>query len=258
MPQKYVRRMSTKKSYKKSAKTTPAFRKKVLTVVKRTQEVKVCMMEDQNNSNIVLYNPAAVVAPTTIDLDQLISTQITQGTGETQRIGDKIYPSKISYEGFLVVVPNVNADGWPCYIRMIILKDKLNQSVNNFNDLFETSSSGPNTAPTNTLLDITRRVNSDRYTVYTQRVFKLGAANRVNGTGTADTNNDFKISKFFKCDLTKHMKKIDFDVSGLTSPSNLQVVFVGAYAANVVISPSPYNGPPVNFTSTLRISYRDA
>lgn len=253
MPQKYVRRMSTKKSYKKSAKTTPAFRKKVLTVVKRTQEVKICMMEDQNNSNIVLYNPAGPTAPTTIDLDQLISTQITQGTGETQRIGDKIYPSKISYEGFLVV-NNTGATN-PTkqnYMRMIILKDKLNQSVNSFNDLFETSSSGPNTAPTNTLLDITRRVNGDRYTVYTQRVFKLGSAD----IGIA--NNDFKVSKFFKCDLTKHMKKIDFDVSGLTSPSNLQVIFVGAYADNSVIIPSPYSGPTVNITSTLRISYRDA
>lgn len=254
MPYKHVRRMSTKKSYsKKSTKTTPAFRKKVLTVVKRTQEVKVCMMEDQNNSTIVLYNPAGPVAPTVIDLDQLIFTQITQGPGETQRIGDKIYPSKISYEGFLVVnnvtTPNYTKAN---YIRMIILKDKLNQSVNSFNDLFETSSSGPNTAPTNTLLDITRRVNSDRYIVYTQRVFKLGSSD----IGIA--NNDFKVSKFFKCDLTKHMKKLDFDISGLTSPSNLQVIFVGSYADNSIINFLTYNGPQVNITSTLRISYRDA
>lgn len=256
MPYKHVRRMSTKKSYsKKSTKTTPAFRKKVLTVVKRTQEVKTCMMEDQNNSVIVLYNPAGPVPPTVIDLDQLIFTQITQGPGETQRIGDKIYPSKISYEGFLVVnTTDTDHQVSPNYIRMIILKDKLNQSVNSFNDLFETSSSGPNTAPTNTLLDITRRVNSDRYTVYTQRVFKLGAA--IGSLSIA--NNDFKVSKFFKCDLTKHMKKLDFDISGLTSPSNLQVVFVGAYADNTLINFSAYNGPSVNITSTLRINYRDA
>lgn len=253
MPQKYVRRMSTKKSYKKSLKTTPAFRKKVLTVVKRTQEVKICMMEDQNNSNIVLYNPTGPAAPTTIDLDQLINTQITQGTGETQRIGDKIYPSKISYEGFLVISTETEGSIDPDYIRMIILKDKLNQSVNNFSDLFETSSSGPNTAPTNTLLDITRRVNSDRYTVYTQRVFKLGSST------SNPANNDFKVSKFFKCDLTKHMKKIDFDPIGLTSLSNLQVIFVGSYADNRSITFSPiYSGPAVKITSTLRISYRDA
>lgn len=255
MPYKHVRRMSTKKSYsKKSTKTTPAFRKKVLTVVKRTQEVKTCMMEDQNNSVIVLYNPAGPVPPTVIDLDQLIFTQITQGPGETQRIGDKIYPSKISYEGFLVIndAGSNPLTTRPNYIRMIILKDKLNQSVNSFNDLFETSSSGPNTAPTNTLLDITRRVNGDRYTVYTQRVFKLGSSN------TGIVNNDFKVSKFFKCDLTKHMKKLDFDISGLTSPSNLQVIFVGAYADNGLINFTVYNGPQVNITSTLRINYRDA
>lgn len=264
MPKKYVRRMSTKKSgAKNSHKTTPEFRKKVLTVVKRTQELKICMMEDQNNSSITLYNSAVPTPPTVIDLDQLISAQIQQGTGETQRIGDKIYPSKVLYEGFLVArtIPTETTPipCAPCYMRMIILKDKLNQSVNNWGDLFETSTTGISAAPTNTLLDITRRVNGDRYTVYTQRVFKLGNASSYDTRQPViGTNNDFKVSKFFKVDLTKHMKKIDFDTAGLTSPSNLQVIFVGAYADNSAITFTVYNGPPVNITSTLRISYRDA
>jgi len=218
------------------------------------------MMEDQNNAAITYYDAATVTAPTVIDLDVLIFNQITQGTGETQRIGDKIYPSKILYEGFVVMdSASVSGKTAPNYLRMIILKDKLNQSVNSFNDLFETSSSGPNTQPTNSLLDITRRVNSDRYIVYTQRVFKLGAADVSATGGTQAGNNDFKISKFFKVDLTKHMKKLDFDVSGLTSPANLQVVFVGSYADNSTIAFTPsYDGPANRITSTLRISYRDA
>lgn len=256
MPYKHVRRMSTKKSYKKnSTKTTPEFRKKVLTVVKRTQEVKVCMMNDQLSQLTFLYNPAGPTPPFVIDLDTLIFDNIPQGVGEHERIGDKIAPSKVSYEGFMVISDATATYSRPTYIRMIILKDKLNQSVNNFGDLFESAGTNPASAPLNTLLDITSRVNSDRYTVLTQRVFKLGASTGA----TVIPNNDFKVSKFFKVDLTKHMKKIEFDASGLTSPSNLQVVFVGSYADNgpIVFSPS-YTGPATSITSTLRISYRDA
>lgn len=256
MPYKNVRRMSSKKSYKKnSTKTTPEFRKKVLTVVKRTQEVKVSMMQDQLSQLTFFYNPIAPTAPYSIDLDSLIFNSINQGVGENERIGDKIAPSKVSYEGFMVINDGTATYSRPSYIRMIILKDKLNQSVNTFSDLFEGSVGTSGVAPTNTLQDITSRVNSDRYTVLTQRVFKLGASTGA----TVIPNNDFKVSKFFKVDLTKHMKKIEFDDAGLTSPSNLQVVFVGSYADNgtIVFSPS-YTGPATSITSTLRISYRDA
>jgi len=251
MPLKGKRHVTRGKKYTKgTSRTNPGFRKKVLSVIKRQQEIKI-NVQSQDSQAIELYN-MGTANMSYLDMNQFIISQITPNTDASSRIGTKINIRSWVIKGNLVM-NNYTSTQKPAYIKAIVLKSKTNKDYASdfFDDLFERNSAF---APYNSLSDIYTPVDKDNYTVYAQRVFKLGPS-----TG-AQPNNDFQVSRMFSINLTKHFKKFEWrdDGSGSpSSPSNLYMIFVGCYADNTPITFGPYTGPNVIYSWTSCVRFTD-
>jgi len=252
MPLKGKRHVTRSKKYTKgTARTNPGFRKKVLSVIKRQQEIKI-NVQSQDSQAIELFN-LGVANMSYLDLAQFVIAPITQAADNVSRIGAKINIRSWVIKGNLIM-NNYSGTQQPAYIKAIVLKSKTNKDYASeyFDDLFERPP--PAMRPGNTLSDVYSPIDKDNYTVYAQRVFKLGPS-----TGS-HPNNDFQVSRMFSINLTKHFKKFEWkdDGSGVpSSPSNLYMIFVGCYADNTAITFGPYTGPQVIYSWTSCVRFTD-
>lgn len=254
MPSKGKRHATRGKKHTKGpVRTAPGFRKKVLSVIKRQQEIKISVQSSDNQA-IQFYNQTLPANMTYLDIRAACLDSIQQGTTNTQRIGTKIGIRSFVIKGSLVNMSNATR---PFYVKAIVLKIKDNRDLTTtfFDDLYERPSSP---APLNTLSDIYTPIDKDNYTVYAMRVFKLGPS-----TSTTNPNNDFSVSRMFSINLTKHFKKIQWtddgdDPSPAVSPNNLYMIFVGCYADGTAITfGESYNGPSVNYSWTSAVRFTD-
>ncbi|ALE29815.1 putative capsid protein [Lake Sarah-associated circular virus-50] len=233
---------------KKYVKPTKSFTEKVVKVINRRLDVKH-LDAGYGATAIVLRNNTGPVAPTIVELAQSLIGTIGQGPGEYERLGNDIRVKSCIMRGTLY---NTNATQRPFYIKMFLLKNKLVPAADTFNNLFE----GTTGNPTNQLSDLTRRVNTDEYTYIASRTFKLGPS-----TATTNPNNDFKMSQFWRIDLTKHMKIVKYPIDGngtVSQPASLFLVFVGAYADNTAITFGAYTGPAVSVSYEMTLDFTDA
>jgi len=252
MPKQYGRRAAapykkcTSASKGSSQRTAPAFRKKVLAVVKRIQETKNAVLP--NAVTITVWDPATQVL-TQDDMTQSVFSAIQQGVSDGQRIGNKISIRSWTIKGSIVSTLPTNA---PFYIKMIILKlrNPQNGGLSPYSNLFEATNPSQ---PINTLHDIYSPLNKDSYVFYAARVFKLGSS-----TNAANPNNDFSVSKMFSIDMTKHVKQVIWDQGQApTNLSDLSIIFLGCYADNTAITFGPYTGPTVDIDYTSYVRYTD-
>lgn len=256
MPSKGKKHATRSKKYTKGTpRTNPGFRKKVLSVIKRTQEVKI-NVQSQDSQNIQFYDPnlGSPSNMTYLDLKGQCISQINQGVDNNSRIGTKINIRSWVIKGSIV---SINTANRPFYVKAIVLKSKENTdySTNLFNDLYERQITG--SAPLNTLADIYTPIDKDNYTVYAMRVFKLGPS-----TSSTNPNNDFSVSRMFSINMTKHFKKFEWGDTGngpVTSPNNLYMIFVGCNADNTNCyggASGTWNGPisQYSWTSTVRFT----
>ncbi len=144
---------------------------------------------------------------------------LTQGTGQGARLGNRIEIKKLRFRGSIrprAYNVTTNAIPIPQYVRLLILCDEDNQNVLPLpgTDFFQSGSSS--VAPDSTMNDIYSVVNTDRWTVYHDQVFKVGYAT-AGGTGVqvasqSYTNNDFKLCDDFDIDVTRFAPRMyDFD-----------------------------------------------
>lgn len=255
MPSKGKRHATRSKKYTKgSVRTAPGFRKKVLSVIKRQQEIKI-NVQSADSQMIQLYDPITSANMSYLDIRADIINQLGTGTDNASRIGTKISVRSFVIKGSLVNLSNATR---PFYIKAIVLKSKNNldyAATGLFDDLYERGGVIGTQQPLNTLADIYTPIDKDNYTIYAMRVFKLGPS-----TSTTNPNNDFSVSKMFSINLTKHFKKMEWrddGTGGSSSPSNLYMIFVGCYADNTAISFGPYNGPSVSYSYTSCIRFTD-
>lgn len=141
---------------------------------------------------------------------------IPQGTGQGNRIGNRIRTKKAWVKG--IIHPNeynatTNAEPQPYQIRMLIFKDKFKateQPASVALDLFQSGSTS--IGPQNDLVDLILDPNRDRYQVYHDEIMKCGpAANQGSGTSTTYQqfmNNDFSYNCQFSVDITKFLPTV--------------------------------------------------
>ena len=176
--------------------------------------------------------------------------QIFQGTGQGQRVGNKIKVKSITFKGTLVPLPyNVTSNivPRPSQVKIWIFYDKENPTVppTPQADFFQNGNSV--NAFQNDLVDLWLPVNTDKYRVLTTKTFKLGYASygqAADGVYPSvigiNNNNDFKLNANFSFDLTKHYPKIvDFrDNNGDPSTRGLWAMFAYSCADGTQYSPS--------------------
>lgn len=165
-------------------------------------------LPDYNSINWGLDNGVYLLNPTQNRID------ITQGTGQGQRVGNFVR-TKSSYLSGILYANQQNASynvtPKPYEVMFVIYKilGQGNIADVTLTGLFQNGNT--QSSPTGTLQDLTVPINKDKYRIYYRRVFKIGSADNT-GTGSSTglqffANNDYKRNIRFYIPLTKYMDK---------------------------------------------------
>lgn len=229
------------KRYQKSPFVPASIKKYVLRTIHRNVENK--HPQGVSALDTTLTSMLSTTWGTVIPLATIFN--ISQGTGEGNRIGNSIKPMNWRFKGY---IHNNGLNAIPCVVKMFIIKPLQSYAdpsttITNPTDFFNYGSS--TIAPNGSFMDTLRRVNKDKYTVYTTRTFKNG----LSGTSASSTNNDYKATNAFNIDLLKYARKHIKFVDNASTPQN-----VGLYAVFVL---APWDGSSGGLVGlqTPQISY---
>lgn len=243
-----VRRGTTKKvispkspSMRKQAYVPPMIKKYVLRTIHRNVENKHPQGVSALDTSLV--SMLSTTWGTVINLSSIWN--IAQGVGEGNRVGNSIKPINWRFKGY---IHNNGLSAIPCVVKMYIIKPLQSYAdpsttITNPTDFYNYGSSV--IAPNGSFMDTLRRINKDKYQLYTSRTFKNG----LSGAAAGSTNNDYTATNLFNIDLLKYAKKNIKFVDNSTTPQN-----VGLYAVFVL---APWDGSSGGLVGlqTPQISY---
>lgn len=203
---KVVRRRKTV-----ARKTVAKVCKKVITDMAEKKTVRYSWSKSFGAYNTTTWSLDAIYPLT----PQASFTDIAQGTGQGQRVGNRITARRLIFNGIMNAEgynATTNAGPQPLEVMMVIFRNRSdpNTFTTNLTNFFQNGNgaSSPNGTTTDTIFPI----NTDRYTVYYKRIFKLGFG-EYNGTGVDNnnqkwSNNDYKLNQRFYVDCTKYINKV--------------------------------------------------
>lgn len=232
-------RIPMRKAAYKRPRVSPKLATAIKTVVSREEEHKESTLYSLNTPLPPVSNGGWTASSISI-APSSTGFVIPQGTGQGNRIGNQIRTRKAVVRGIInptVYDGTTNTQPMPTQIRMLIFKDKFNktgQPAAVALDLFNTGSTS--VGPQNDLVDMILDVNTDRYTVYADRVLKVGNAN-YGGSGSlaiwqSMTNNDFSFNASFSVDITKFLPSVVTYNDSASAPmsDNLWMIFLPVQA----------------------------
>lgn len=246
------------------AKAKSAFARNVRKVLEQEAEKKQIQYYEANKF-LVAYNATAVTWQSTIFpvTPYGASLTINQGVGDGYRVGNRIKIHKLRLKGLLTPTPysvGNNPAPEPCMVRMWLLYDKENptiipQPAGDFIQFGNTSQ-----ALQSNMQDMVSRVNTDRWVVKYEKLFKVGFAT-YGGTGTTAayqsfTNNDFKLVNEFDLDLTDMVPKT-YVFDDNTSIPETRGLFMAFEVVPVNGIAPATNNIPVELSFSLDLHYTD-
>jgi len=203
-----------RKNYKK--KPVLSFAKRVNAIISRNVETKTSSV----------YNYESPVADSSFTstgvwnwflVNQFMNSipfQISQGTGQNQRIGNTIKMKRWLIKGviaptnstFQITEGNNLAHSYQGYVTIFFgRRTDSNDVTSDLGSLFQAGNSSR--GPMGRREDLMTPVNKDLYKVYYKRTFKLGAASGQTSSINIMPNNDFDMCHTFGFDVTKHIMK---------------------------------------------------
>lgn len=192
------------------SKAKGTFAKKVKMVIQKEAEKKQANYTVIDKP-IVAYNNtnvgwASTIVPVSPNASYLA---ISQGTGDGQRVGNRIKIASLKLKGILhprAYDASTNVQPVPQFVRVWLLYDKQDPNAvpAPTNDFLQSGST--TTSLSSTVGDVISEVNRDRYVVKYDKIFKVGFAT-YNEAGVAQTfqnfaNNDFKLTQMLEIDIT--------------------------------------------------------
>ena len=199
---------------------------------------------------------------------QPLNWQTTQGTGQGNRIGNRLTVKNAVLTGSLNMKDyNAYSNSRQLDQLVTIVVFKLRTYLagtnptysNTFSKMFQMGNSSAPLA--NTPLDHIRKFNKDIFQIKAVRRFKMGYSgaiiNGASGTGTQPVpNNDFNYQRFFKIPLTKFYKKTQiFDEGGAVDARNDNLFFM-VYCAPA--DGSVFTSTPLSLTWDWEAQFEDA
>lgn len=195
-----------------------------------------------------VYNNLIQIGPDALEM------QIGQGTGQGQRIGNNIKTKALMFKGTLFpsglqttgTPPTVFPNSFPCpvQVRMVLFYDKTDPVAEPdiWSNFFQNGNT--TTGPRNNLTDMWAPINTDRYVVHYQRLFKLGYDNYAPISSAQPgldpttkpqnyfANNDFDFNQNFSINCTDYYpKNVTYQDGSLTPTTRgLWAVFLVAAA----------------------------
>lgn len=272
---KTSRRSYKKKAYKRKsyARKAPARKSSLKRMVKReiSRNIEDKTFQVFNDAHDIVPSNSAGFDSQIIPVSPFSSAflTITQGTGQGQRIGNRIKIKKLKFSAIVYPLQynaTTNPTPAPCQIKFWFFYDK----------------EEPQTVPTptasgdflqygntsigfgNRLFDHLAPVNEDRYRVLCTRTVKVGYA-EYGGTGATGslplqgnlTNNDFKLNAKVVVDLTPYcVKNVVFrDTSATPTTRGIFMMAEPVYANGAAISATTI---PCRMNWLQEVNYEDA
>lgn len=206
--------------YKRKAGQKTALSKKIDSAISRRLENKV-HVDYSSNINVTLAG--LTLAPVT----RYLLPQLAQGLGQASRIGNEI---KIR-SGILTVALNTNqfgatATGLPSNVRVMVVSSKTVNGITlataDFNNFWQIGNTDADFQ--GNMLDMLFEINKDQWTVYFDKVCKLGMTSGSNVNNNAYDNSHMQ--QIFTIDWGKYFKSsIKYEDTG-TAPQNRNLFLV--------------------------------
>lgn len=227
---RYKYKGKSRKAYKAS-KVAPGVKSYVDKKIKNLEECKISSYTF-GPTNILGYNGSAG-SLTTFEIVQ--ATQMAQGVGQGNRVGNTVSPAGLKLRGFITLNGTTITGIVNAYFRVIVLRLRESIATTQFtySNLFQFGNNV--VAPSGTLLDMMRPVNKDLYKVYHDKIVNIGASDAVNAT---IAGNQTASSVMFKMDLKKTLPKtMRYNDSSLVSTNYAcYLVIVNCNANGQIIS----------------------
>lgn len=229
-------------------------------VINRQAETKIANFQDGfeiSNANIGTNN----IQPLTPYA--LVGLSIGQGTGQGDRIGNKITMRSLIMRYIIFPLeqdPITNPTPTPQLVRIWFFSQKQSNTLLGANPPRFIQNGDTAASLTGTLIDMNRIINNDEYTYLGHRTFKIGYAN-YGGTGTnaaaqSFSNNDYKLNHVGTINLTKMCPKIiKFDDTDNTPNSRLVMMLV--QCVNADGSASGSTDLRIGYNYDLTMKYKD-
>lgn len=249
-------------SKRKSRKPRASIKKYVKALLARNVENKSVQSVDLNRA-LYSSNSALFTTVNTFAVSPNSTTMpINQGTGQGDRIGNKIKTKKLTFKGTIVPIGTgaTNTAPRPLQARILIMyaKQDPNTIYNPSSNLYQLG--GTEIGPRNDLVDMWAPINKDVYTVLADRTIKLGFAQydpTMASTSGFWSNNDFKLNQNFSFDLTKHyIQQVKYnDNNSQPTTRGLFCTIVLAYADGTAMN---QNTIPCGMQYVMNYVYEDA
>lgn len=206
---------------------------KAIRAIAKAEAEKMAEAKEQKvgYSNVGLHTyPSTNTSPNNYLANNIFDTSvawvnIAQGTGEGQRIGNKIKLKKFMFNFIMNATTNTVR---PFLVRMWVLTYKFDPNGATTADVWSSFQKDPPNANSffdngnaangmgGTLLDLIQPVNTNAWIVHKCKTFKIGCASAPQGTLTG--NNDYKYTIKSRVDLMKYMSKtIHYNDTSTTS-----------------------------------------
>lgn len=216
-----------KKTYKprKTAKKTKTVSDTVKAYVKKAIHVqaenKIANNYQENSLSLIPYGNSTTLGAT---LTTIVALQdalnLSQGTGQGDRIGNSVRPRSFMLRGHIVAASTAGSDT-PILVRMVIFKRKQDIEIpTDLSDLFQ--SGNTSVAPTNLPTDMYLPLNKEDYIIYKERKFSVTR----NDTESFASANGTNLIQFFKQDLTKHIPKKLTYADAAVDPTNCGIYLI--------------------------------
>lgn len=132
----------------------------------------------------------------------VIVPQLSQGAGQTQRVGNQVQPKgKLMVKGHVLALPTSSTTNpfpnMPFYVRIVVWRHKLNYLQTTNPDILDNGFTAGGNPFDGTLDDLNVPFNRDKYDIGAVRVFSL-QPNATVGTYSTENLSKYPVSKFFK------------------------------------------------------------
>lgn len=265
--------MAFKKFYpkKKAVPKKRVYRKKTVAKASIKTMIKKALDKRIENKTVCLtdqlfdvYSAGGITITTSTVAN--LNPIITQSVGESGRVGNTVKLKNLFMRAYMSLAGSISSTQTPQ------IPGQFNVRV--FIGRLKNTIAAPQTAELNTLLrtgtlvspfdssnalSLVRSVNTELFTIFYDKIHKIGSQH--NGTGTVTTgigNNDYKLSKFLKISLTKAFKKtLQFQDTSINTPTNCGL-YMWAGCVDSLGSNYTTLSPVVNIAYDLEYSYEDA
>lgn len=218
---------------KRKLKTSRAFRLKVKRIIHN-------MAENKTWSNVVqnLSLPPAItgsLSSTSVNpWNYNLLPQLSQGTGSSNRIGNRVRIVSNKIRGFVNLRPystTTNPMQCPLQVKLFVFSAKTFTNItgdmgySNWQQFFTINNA--DTGFYGTMLDMIAPVNSDLYTLHTTRTFQLSASPFLVGGGGSNQGYSSPSGRWsmpFSIDCTKFAKELKYDDNTSTRPTNKSLI----------------------------------